>query len=435
MNKTNLSVQSIGRAIANALSTKREQITRIPTRSGRSRVTRRNRRIQNGRNSGTQQWSRSLPATYANHVRPSFRVLNRSANSLRVAGCDLVYPLPARVTSTSAEEFLFSVIPANPAYWTGTRVAQMAPAYMNYRPLKMTFHYIPQVSVTQAGSVMFGTLWNGAAPSDDIQQSLNTSNGGGIINCYVPASTQISLGSNLQQNLFTLNGDINPSTSPFIFVAMARGCLDANNNNVIPGYFMVDYVYDFKNAIGQTWMYDRSLAISAPVTDWSLPNRSLILLESIEGYGPGTIFDAEEEPDGTVTYYYRGTEVDIPSGTLVQRFENGQTASIQALSAQLRQARTSTVVASASTQLVYVKAGSAAEYTGRMFYKRSDGAYALVSANGLHQANNRWYFGTDSNVLDLYSADGTLLLKIDPTLNMVISGSVLELPYADVPVK
>lgn len=330
MSRSNINAQSIGRAIANALSAKREHTKQIPTRTGRSRITR-TRRIQTARNSGTTSWSRSLPASYANHVRPSFRVLNRTANSLRVSGCDLVYPLPARIASTSAEEFLFSVIPANPAYWTGTRVAQMAPAYMNYRPLRMTFHYIPQVAVTQAGSVMFGTLWNGTAPADDIQQSLNTSNGGGIINCYVPASTQISLGSNLQQNLFTLNGDINPSTSPFIFVALARGCFDSNNQNVVPGYFMVDYVYDFKNAIGQTWLYDRSLAVQAPVTSWSLPNRSLVLLESIAGYGPGTIFDAEEQSDGTTNYYYRGTPVSIPEGTWVQSFENGQTSSPQLL--------------------------------------------------------------------------------------------------------
>lgn len=282
---------------------------------------------------GTGAWGRALPASYASHVKPGFRIINRSATSTRVAGCDLVYPLPAEVASHSgSDELLFSVIPANPAYWTGTRIAQIAPAYMNYRPLALTFHYIPQVAVTQPGSVIYGTLWNGSAPSGDLQQTLNTSNGGGIINCYVPATTRIALGNNLQQNLFTLNGAIEPDTSPFVFVAVARGCVnDAGTQQIVPGYWMVDYVYDFKNPIGQTWVYDRSLATQMPYTSWALPNRSIILLEAISGYGPGTIFDCETDSSGNVIYLYRGSTVTIPPGTFIQAFENGQTGTVQDL--------------------------------------------------------------------------------------------------------
>lgn len=282
---------------------------------------------------GTGAWGRALPASYASHVKAGFRIISKSSTSTRVAGCDLVYPLPGSVASKSGlSDFLFSVIPANPAYWTGTRVAQLAPAYMNYRPLALTFHYIPQVAVTQAGSVIYGTLWNGAAPSGDLQQTLNTSNGGGIINCYVPSSTRIALGNNLQQNLFTLNGDINPDTSPFMFVAVARGCVnEAGTNQVVPGYFMVDYVYEFKNPVGQSWVYDRTLATPLQNLSWALPNRSVVLLESISGYGPGTIFDCETDSSGNTSYYYRGSSVSIPPETYVQAFENGQTSSIQAL--------------------------------------------------------------------------------------------------------
>lgn len=279
---------------------------------------------------------------------------------MRVAGCDLVYPLPAAIaTQNTTDEFLFSVIPSNPAYWTGTRIAQMAPAYMNYRPIAMTFHYIPQVAVTQPGSVIFGTLWNGSAPSDDLQQTLNTSNGGGIINCYVPSTTRIALGRNLQQNLFTLNGDINPDTSPFVFVAVARGCTTSGGENqVVPGYFMVDYVYDFKNPIGQSWVYDRSLAVTLPYSDWTLPNRSIILLQQALGYGPGTVFDCEQTSEGS-KYYYRGTEVALPEGTLVQAFQNGQTSTVQDLVRQLRKAAGEAIpgeipeVAMASDTLIY----------------------------------------------------------------------------------
>lgn len=92
---------------------------------------------------------------------------------------------------------LFAVIPSNPAYWTGTRVAVLASAYFNYRPLRMSFHYVPQVPVTYAGTVVSGTLWNGQAVESDVQQTLVTSNGGMMNQCYVPADSRVILGRNL----------------------------------------------------------------------------------------------------------------------------------------------------------------------------------------------------------------------------------------------
>lgn len=433
MNKSNLSVQSIGRAIANALSTKREH-TKIPTRSGRSRT----RRVARGRNSGISSWSRSLPASYANHVRPSFRVLNKSANSMRVAGCDLVYPLPNSISTGPVGDFLFSVIPANPAYWTGTRIAQIAPGYMNYRPISMTFHYIPQVSVTQPGSVIFGTLWNGSAPGDDIQQALNTSNGGGIINCYVPASTRVVLGSNLQQNLFTLNGDINPDTSPFLFAAIARGCVGpSSTQTVIPGYFMVDYVYDFKNAMGQTWLFDRSLATPFPVTDWSLPNRSLVLLQGISGYGPGTVFDCEVVND-EVRYLYRGTEVVIPTGTYVQRFENGQTASLQELARSARESISLpfTIVSASHGPWIYYPAGTSTPTGGRkIIHDASEHIYRVVGS-GSSSAYDQWFIDQSPLPTPIQFLDnsGTPVWSVNADYD-IVSDSLVHFPLDDIPIQ
>lgn len=354
---------------------------------------------------------------------------------MRVSGCDLVYPLPSSIQTGPTDEFLFSLIPANPAYWTGTRIAQIAPSYMNYRPIKLTFHYIPQVAVTQAGSVIFGTLWNGAAPSDDIQQALNTSNGGGIINCYVPASTQISLGSNLQQNLFTLNGDINPDTSPFLFAAIARGCVGADPDvSIVPGYFMVDYVYDFKNAMGQTWIFDRSLATTTPITTWSLPNRSLVLLQGIDGFGPGTVFDAETI-DGQTSYFYRGTQVTIPDSTWVQVFENGQTASLQALSRELRASRLASRVASATSAWVYVPPSQLIpDGAQRMVYLSADGSrYQSTTDVSSFVAQPRWY--TDSSVTpqDFFNHSGALLWSV--TGVHAISSSIISFELADIPAR
>lgn len=259
---------------------------------------------------------RALPAAYASHVRPRFNMVSRGREEIVVSGADLVYPLPTTVSSGDTD--LFSIIPCNPAYWTGTRIAQFAPAYMNYRPIKITFSYIPYVAVTQPGTVIMGTLWNGSAASSDIQQTLFTSNGGCMTQCYVPADTEVKLGANLQQNLFTLCGAIEPDTSPFIFVAAARG-----TSGVIPGYFYVTYSFSFKNPIGQAWDYQRSNAVRFGEATFNLPNRSLVLLSSAAGYGPGTVMDVEQI-DGKITVLYKGSSVNLPEDAIVQIFENGQ---------------------------------------------------------------------------------------------------------------
>lgn len=278
-------------------------------------------------------WSRALPASYASHVKAAFR-MSRTGDGVRVSGCDLVTPLPSVIETVSGtNEYLFAVITANPLYWTGTRIAQIGAAYMNYRPLSMVFRYIPQVAVTQAGTVIMGTLWNGSAPSADLQQTLLTSNGGCMINCYVPGNTRVKLGTNLQQNLFTCNGDINPDTSPFIFVATTRGCVSNGNSDeqVVPGYFYVEYEYEFKNPIGQSWTYLRSSPVEYSSVDWSLPNRSIVLLQQAGGFGPGTVLDVEVE-GGSTLVKYRGTTVTLPTSTYVQAFQNGQNSAITELS-------------------------------------------------------------------------------------------------------
>lgn len=280
------------------------------TRPVSFRLARRVRTVNN------PAWGRSLPAAYASHVRPRFNITARGATSAIVSGCDLVYPLPNMVEAGT--DYLFAVIPSNPAYWAGTRIAQFAPAYMNYRPISMTFSYIPQVAVTQQGTVFMGTLWNGAAPSTNIQQTLFTSNGGCLTQCYVPCDTTITLGSNLQQNLFTLAGDINPDTSPFLFLAGVRGA------DVVPGYFYVTYTYEFKNPVGQSWVYGNTGLITAAelTTVPRFQNRSIILLDSAAGFGPGTVLDVEG--DGQV--YYHGSLVSLPSSTALILLYNRQSA-------------------------------------------------------------------------------------------------------------
>lgn len=107
-----------------------------------------------------------MPAAYATHVTPYFRSSAGSRDTLRLAGCDLVRPISS--TAGTGAGNIFAVIPANPAYWEGTKIAAIASAYFNYRPIRLRFHYVPQVPVTVAGTVVSGTLWCGQSASDSL---------------------------------------------------------------------------------------------------------------------------------------------------------------------------------------------------------------------------------------------------------------------------
>lgn len=164
---------------------------KTPKTQNRARAAPRRRPVAAPRGVSTT----TMPAAYATHVRPYFRSSRGTRDTLRIAGCDLVKPISS--TADSGSNRLFSVIPANPAYWEGTKLAAVASAYFNYRPLRLRFHYVPQVPVTVAGTVVSGTLWSGQSGGDSLQQTLVTSNGGLMNQCYVPADSEIKLGGAL----------------------------------------------------------------------------------------------------------------------------------------------------------------------------------------------------------------------------------------------
>lgn len=248
--------------------------------------------------------TRALPAAYASHVRARFNMISRTASSCRCAGTDLIYPIPATVSAST--DTLFAIFPCNPAYWSGTRIAQIAPAYQNYRPIKFHVSYIPQVAVTQPGTVFMGTLWNEGAPVNDIQQSLFTSNGGCLTQCYIPCDTVVSLGSNLQQNLFQMTDSLNPDTCPFLFLAGVRG------GQVVPGYFYVTYEYEFKNPIGRAWtFYNSGLTTYGALPDVAqYNNQTIVLTSQLGNFGPGTQLDRESNG-----VFYHGSPVTILTST------------------------------------------------------------------------------------------------------------------------
>lgn len=257
----------------------------------------------------------ALPAAYISHVRSRFTYNYRGKSSCVVSGCDLIYSIPTDLAAST--DTLFTIIPANPAYWKGTRIAMIAPAYQNYRPLNFKVSYIPQVSVTQPGTVFMGTLWNAAAPTQNIQQSLITSNGGLLTQCYVPADTSVKLGSNLQQRLFQLSGSLNLDTNPFTFLAGVRG------STVVPGYFYVTYRYEFRNPLGESWTYNNTglTTLAQLPIQTAESNGTLILLSQNGSLGPGTQLDRES--DGIK---YHGSPVNLDPQTQVIYLNNHQTS-------------------------------------------------------------------------------------------------------------
>lgn len=64
-----------------------------------------------------------MPSAYMSRTQSRFAVRNMGNNTVRVSGADLVYAVPASLDATPySTSGIFTVIPANPAYWTGTRI-------------------------------------------------------------------------------------------------------------------------------------------------------------------------------------------------------------------------------------------------------------------------------------------------------------------------
>lgn len=186
-----------------------------------------------------------------------FSILQQTGNYMRIRGQDLIYKIPDQLESNTNTSVL-TVIPANPAYWLGTRMAAIASGYQNYRPLTFSVHYVPQCAVTQQGNVIAGTLWDMSPNDSNLQQTLRTSNGGMLTQCYKSATSKVILGRNLQYNLYRMGGKFDQQSNPFIFIAMTIATVNINNVQINPGYFYVTYEYELRNPIGDTIKYYNS---------------------------------------------------------------------------------------------------------------------------------------------------------------------------------
>jgi len=194
---------------------------------------------------------------------------------------------------------------------------------MTFRPIKMIVHYVPQVDVTTPGTVVMGTLWNGTTQGPEFQQTLVTSNGGMLTQVYVPASTEIRLGSALPQNMFNISGPLTYDTTPFIFVAIARGTTS------IPGYFMVQYEYECKNPVGAAFSFNINYGITVTdmIANYHYVNTGIVQMEQANGFGPGTVLQVRWDTANGAAYYYNNQQVEVDPTTVVTVLQNQQAIS------------------------------------------------------------------------------------------------------------
>jgi hypothetical protein len=213
-----------------------------------------------------------------------------------------------------------AVIPANPVYWTGTRIAALASGYQNYRPIKFKVSYVPICAVTQQGNVIGGTIWDDGIATDNIQQSLRTSNGGFLTQCYVPYDTTIRPKSNLQFNLYRVGGDFDQNSNPFLFIAISIGCLDSSSQRIIPGYFYVTWSFELKNPIGKVSAYYNS-GLTTFSTYSPQMNNTLVNLQTNTDIPFGAYINVETEESENKAYY-NGTPVTVETTTPVWIFQS-----------------------------------------------------------------------------------------------------------------
>jgi hypothetical protein len=264
--------------------------------------------------------SRRIAAASAKTMLKKFTVLRQNGNSVRVTGRDLIYPIPDSLTAPIQTSNVIAVIPANPAYWLGTRIAALAAGYQTYRPIKFKINYIPICAVTQQGNVIGGTVWDDGFDTSNIQQSLRTSNGGFLTQCYVPYSTTIRPKSNLPFNLYKIGGEFNDKTNPFIFIAIAIGCTDANQQRIIPGYFYVTWSFELKNPIGATnTFYNSGLTLYKNIQPNM--NNTLVNISTESDIPFGAYIDVEIEQNAPVSYY-NDTKIEINENTPVWMFSS-----------------------------------------------------------------------------------------------------------------
>lgn len=98
----------------------------------------------------------------------------------------------------------------------------------------------------------------------------------------------MTLGANLQYNLYQLAGRLDRTSNPFVFVAGSQG------TGVVPGYFMISYHYVFKNPVGSSYTFTTKWDVDLADEEISGQYASAVTLTQSENWGPGTVLVYED---------------------------------------------------------------------------------------------------------------------------------------------
>lgn len=320
----------------------------------------------------------NVPAAQGVRIpKASFRRVYSHNNEQEIIleGEDLIIPTPDALPVTSQPFPIFLSIPANPLYWKGTRVSGIAAVYQQYRPLRFEVEYVPQVPVTCPGQVIYGTLYNKGVSKESFQQTLMTSNGGGMTQCYLKSHSHVICNKKtLPLTLYNTFDSMNENVAnPFTWCAHYSGQWSGQGQATTsqPGWVWVRWKYLFSVGLGsqsgEVIVYNQTdaelsarnnffagwgvaLSFLKEVGTKLLTKIAIVLLEETDvqvkaglkhlnsklGIGstfsvePASINESLSSNAGTITVRDdAGNTYDIPEGVRVVIYQNGDTYEVQ----------------------------------------------------------------------------------------------------------
>lgn len=220
-----------------------------------------------GKKSNKNKSKRRVNIPYARGFRlrtRDYKKIPVNKNKIVIEGEDLIIPTPDTFPNLEVKNSVFLCFPANPTYWKGTRIAGLSTQYQQYRPLLLKVRYIPQVPVTTPGQVIFGTLFNEAVPSGSLQQTLMTSPGGGMVQCYLEGYSNVPCNNDtLPMKLYNLHDGVTEiACNPFFWVAHYSGAWQNASTPTTsqPGWIFVKWKYEF--TVGKGNSGDESITMN-----------------------------------------------------------------------------------------------------------------------------------------------------------------------------
>mgnify|MGYP003571943100 FL=1 len=160
----------------------------------------------------------------------------------------------ASATPTAPGDVVY-MVPSNPMYLPGTRPYIESKNNDRYKLMHSSLHYVPQVPVTQNGSIIITPTPDDADSfvSDGARQSILRSTGyagAKMINVVDPTAVQLThLGEMHQDPLYTQGGSYGRDESEGYYVITASTFFDDDSPTITLGWLLVKYHIRFYNPV------------------------------------------------------------------------------------------------------------------------------------------------------------------------------------------